>query len=68
MKLENKLLVTLWRSLKINVPVFKRHHNICDVNGLRRESATVMAGVQPKQEKDGDDCSLLPLVHDIIKW
>nr|XP_046272463.1 mediator of RNA polymerase II transcription subunit 9 [Scatophagus argus] len=26
-----------------------------------------MAGVQPKLEKDGDDCSLLPLVHDIIK-
>ncbi|XP_037113553.1 mediator of RNA polymerase II transcription subunit 9 [Syngnathus acus] len=26
-----------------------------------------MAVSQPKQEKEGDDCSLLPLVHDIIK-
>ncbi|XP_074553222.1 mediator of RNA polymerase II transcription subunit 9 [Halichoeres trimaculatus] len=26
-----------------------------------------MAVAQPKLEKEGDDCSLLPLVHDIIK-
>ncbi|XP_061892298.1 mediator of RNA polymerase II transcription subunit 9 [Entelurus aequoreus] len=26
-----------------------------------------MAAPQPKQEKEGEDCSLLPLVHDIIK-
>ncbi|XP_059204488.1 mediator of RNA polymerase II transcription subunit 9 [Centropristis striata] len=26
-----------------------------------------MAAAQPKQEKESDDCSLLPLVHDIIK-
>ncbi|TKS91966.1 Mediator of RNA polymerase II transcription subunit 9 [Collichthys lucidus] len=26
-----------------------------------------MAVSQPKLEKEGDDCSLLPLVHDIIK-
>ncbi|XP_034568103.1 mediator of RNA polymerase II transcription subunit 9 [Notolabrus celidotus] len=26
-----------------------------------------MAVAQPRLEKEGDDCSLLPLVHDIIK-
>ncbi|XP_023142499.1 mediator of RNA polymerase II transcription subunit 9 [Amphiprion ocellaris] len=26
-----------------------------------------MAGPQTKLEKEGEDCSLLPLVHDIIK-
>ncbi|XP_041634056.1 mediator of RNA polymerase II transcription subunit 9 [Cheilinus undulatus] len=26
-----------------------------------------MAVAQPKLEKEGEDCSLLPLVHDIIK-
>ncbi|XP_068606484.1 mediator of RNA polymerase II transcription subunit 9 [Brachionichthys hirsutus] len=26
-----------------------------------------MSGVQPKIEKEGEDSSLLPLVHDIIK-
>ncbi|KAM4598649.1 mediator of RNA polymerase II transcription subunit 9 [Polymixia lowei] len=26
-----------------------------------------MAASQTKQEKEGEDCSLLPLVHDIIK-
>ncbi|CAN9505687.1 unnamed protein product [Ophioblennius macclurei] len=26
-----------------------------------------MAATQPKHEKEGEDCSLLPLVHDIIK-
>uniref|UniRef100_A0A8C4NNV4 Mediator of RNA polymerase II transcription subunit 9 n=2 Tax=Dicentrarchus labrax TaxID=13489 RepID=A0A8C4NNV4_DICLA len=38
-----------------------------DVNYLRPEGGSVMAVAQPKQEKEGDDCSLLPLVHDIIK-
>ncbi|XP_061556732.1 mediator of RNA polymerase II transcription subunit 9 isoform X2 [Phycodurus eques] len=27
----------------------------------------MMAVPQPKQAKEGEDCSLLPLVHDIIK-
>ncbi|XP_054615502.1 mediator of RNA polymerase II transcription subunit 9 [Dunckerocampus dactyliophorus] len=27
----------------------------------------MMAVAHPKQEKEGEDCSLLPLVHDIIK-
>ncbi|XP_041718668.1 mediator of RNA polymerase II transcription subunit 9 [Coregonus clupeaformis] len=29
--------------------------------------STVMATSQPKQEGENNDCSLLPLVHDIIK-
>lgn len=45
-----------------------RHHVTHDVNYLRREAGNAMAVAQPKQEKESDDCSLLPLVHDIIKW
>ena len=33
-----------------------------------RVSSVAMAAAQQKLEKEGEDCSLLPLVHDIIKW
>lgn len=39
-----------------------------DVICLRRKEGRAMAVSQPRQEKESDDCSLLPLVHDIIKW
>lgn len=39
-----------------------------DVNYPRLEAGSAMAAAQTKHEKEGDDCSLLPLVHDIIKW
>ncbi|XP_019728610.1 mediator of RNA polymerase II transcription subunit 9 [Hippocampus comes] len=40
-----------------------------DAGELRRESREreIMAVSQPKQDKEGEECSLLPLVHDIIK-
>lgn len=44
------------------------HDIMHDVNNVRRKAGIVMAGLHAKLEKDGDDCSLLPLVHDIIKW
>lgn len=39
-----------------------------DVSFLRLPSISAMAGVQQKPEKDVHEYSLLPLVHDIIKW
>ncbi|KAI3359799.1 hypothetical protein L3Q82_014170, partial [Scortum barcoo] len=50
-----------------NVDVMWRHRVTHDVEGLRREAGNGMAAAQPKQEKESEDWSLLPLVHDIIK-
>lgn len=44
-----------------------RFHHMYDENCVRRKP-DVMAVAQAKLEKEVEDCSLLPLVHDIIKW
>ena len=39
-----------------------------DVTFLRRSQESAMAAEKTKQETVDEDYSLLPLVHDIIKW
>lgn len=46
----------------------RSYRDVNDVNFLRQKSISAMAGIQQKPEKDVHEYSLLPLVHDIIKW
>lgn len=57
----------LFPTLNINCATDRRHM-MRDINYLRRGAGSMMAVAQPRQEKENEDCSLLPLVHDIIKW
>lgn len=56
------------RCLHQRHPRRRSHCNVDDANFLRHKSISAMAGIQQKPEKDVHEYSLLPLVHDIIKW
>lgn len=65
-----EIISLIWTETQKNDSIFFSDVTIFqhDVNKLRREVSCAMAVVQPKLDKDDEDCSLLPLVHDIIKW